>query len=140
MFKLILVLVVMGFAYHYGKTTQPAAQVAAATPADSRPSSFLVLPNHPNAPIASVVILAPEDCPEDGALRADAMAARLAKAGIPVTRSSSVGFSYKNADQAYMQSVANVLSGDVPVVIVRGRGKANPTADEVIAEYRAGEQ
>jgi hypothetical protein len=29
-----------------------------------------------------------------------------------------------------------VLSGEIPVVIVNGRAKANPTVDEVTSEYR----
>jgi len=28
------------------------------------------------------------------------------------------------------------MTGPTPIVIVHGRGKANPTLDEVLAEYR----
>jgi hypothetical protein len=31
-----------------------------------------------------------------------------------------------------------VLSGEIPIVIINGMAKANPTVDEVVAEYRHG--
>ena len=36
-----------------------------------------------------------------------------------------------------LQRVNRVMQGELPIVIVHGRGKANPTLDEVLAEYRA---
>jgi hypothetical protein len=34
--------------------------------------------------------------------------------------------------------VLSVMNGPVPVVFVNGKAKANPTPEEVVAEYRGG--
>lgn len=140
MFKLILVLVLVGFGYHHysGKTAAAKAATSGAARVTALPGGFEPMPPLSGDSGASVVIFAPEDCPEDGAQRADALAAQLTRKGIPVTRSSNANFSFSGADPATIQRVQNVMTGEIPVVFVRGRGKANPTADEVLAAYRAG--
>ena len=73
--------------------------------------------------------------PEAAARRADELAERLARDGIPVTRTHNVSFPAVNGTDE-LQRVNRVMQGELPIVIVHGRGKANPTLDEVLAEYR----
>lgn len=85
----------------------------------------------------TVLILAPVNCPSDGAKRADALSSRLRELGIPNIRSSQ--YSVSGLTQGNREGVKRafaVMNGQVPAVMLNGRGKANPTADEVAIEYR----
>ena len=85
----------------------------------------------------TVLILAPVNCPSAGAKRADALAARLSALGIPNVRTNQYAISATTRDmQSGIQHAAAVMNGDIPAVMINGRGKANPTADEVATEYR----
>jgi hypothetical protein len=55
--------------------------------------------------------------------------------GVQVARPHHVSFSVADAGEA--ERVQTVMNGELPIVIVRGRAKANPTLAEVMAEYRA---
>jgi hypothetical protein len=91
----------------------------------------------------TVIIFAPLNCPSDGAQRADALADELTSRGIPNVRSNSYGATVTNptADQeAKIQRTQDVMNAGVPAVIINGRAKANPTLDEVIAEYSGSRQ
>ncbi len=84
-----------------------------------------------------VVIFAPANCPSDAARRAEALARRLDEAGIPYTRSQDAQFStLSSQDEA--NRVMSVMNGSIPVVFVRQRARANPSPEEVVAEYRGG--
>ena len=85
----------------------------------------------------TVLILAPVNCPSDGAKRADALSSRLRELGIPNIRSSQ--YSVSSLTQGNCEGVKRafaVMNGQIPAVMLNGRGKANPTADEVAIEYR----
>ena len=85
----------------------------------------------------TVLILAPVNCPSDGAKRADALSSRLRELGIPNIRSSQ--YSVSSLTQGNREGVKRafaVMNGQIPAVMLNGRGKANPTADEVATEYR----
>jgi hypothetical protein len=57
--------------------------------------------------------------------------------GIPVRRSNHYSATINNRDQVPLLTRTNaVLTGEVPIVIVNGMAKANPTVDEVAAELR----
>lgn len=86
----------------------------------------------------SVLILAPVNCPHEGARRADALAQRLQQLGIPAVRSNHYSVARITPDNApSVNRAVEVLRTEmVPVVFVNGRAKANPTSDEVVAEYR----
>ena len=85
----------------------------------------------------SVLILAPLNCPREGARRADALTQRLHELGIPAVRSNHYSIARVTPDNApNVNRAAEVLKSNViPVVFVNGRAKANPTSDEVVAEY-----
>ena len=84
-----------------------------------------------------VVIFAPANCPSDAAQRAEALARRLDDAGIPYTRSQNANFSTLSS-QDDANRVMSVMNGPIPVVFVRNRARANPDAEDVVAEYRGG--
>ena len=70
-------------------------------------------------------------------LAAPAIDVFVQSAGIPCELKSEIGFSFDNPDDVarvnkYMANIAN------PLVLVRGWARGNPSADQVIAQYRAG--
>jgi hypothetical protein len=87
----------------------------------------------------TVLILAAQHCPSAAAKRADDLASRLTRMGIPNTRANQANFSVdqRRQDQVDLMNRTNVIgSGEIPAVFINGMAKANPTADEVAAEYR----
>jgi hypothetical protein len=89
-------------------------------------------------PRDTVLILAPINCPSDGAKRAEALAARLSGLGIPNVRRNSYSIARVTRDELPGIKHAAALrdGGEIPLVMINGKGKANPTADEVATEYR----
>jgi hypothetical protein len=86
---------------------------------------------------SGVVIFAPVDCPSDAAQRAEALAQHLSAQGVPYVRSQNANFGSLSS-QEEANRVMSVMQGGIPVVFVRTRAKANPSPDDVVAEYRAG--
>ena len=84
-----------------------------------------------------IVIFAPVNCPSDAAQRAEALARHLSAQGVPYVRSQNAEFG-NLASQDEVSKVMAVMNGPVPVVFVNGKAKANPTPEEVVAEYRGG--
>ena len=88
----------------------------------------------------TVVIFAPLNCPSDAAQRADALSEELTRSGIRNVRSSSFQVNISDPtseDKANLERTAAVMNGPIPLVIVRGRAKANPSPADVIAEFRS---
>jgi hypothetical protein len=57
--------------------------------------------------------------------------------GIPVRRSNSYSATITDPAQMPLLTRTNaVLGGEVPIVIINGMAKANPTAEEVALEFR----
>jgi hypothetical protein len=85
----------------------------------------------------SVLILAALNCPSAAAKRADTMAKQLSDMHIPNSRANNYSLAVTNREQLpLLQQTSLVLGGEIPVVIVNGMAKANPTVDEVASEYR----
>src|SRR5579862_5701506 len=96
-------------------------------------NGFVPVVTAAGAPRDTAVILAPLNCPSTQAKRADAIATELRQIGIPVSRSNS--YSARITDPAQMPLLSRtnaVLGGEVPIVIINGMAKANPTVDEVV--------
>jgi len=84
-----------------------------------------------------VIILAALNCPSAAAQRADRMARSLTALGIPNSRANHYSASITDREQLpLLQRTSVVLGGEIPVVIVNGMAKANPTVDEVASEFR----
>jgi hypothetical protein len=57
----------------------------------------------------------------------------------PNTRANHYSVSITSREQMpLLQQTSMVLGGEIPVVIVNGMAKANPTAAELASEYRRG--
>lgn len=131
--KLLLVVAVVGAAYQYWTTHQPKTGAEAVVSANG----FIALPSLAGADPKQVVVFAPENCPKEDAQRSDALAQSLVQRNIPSVRSHDVSFTSSDPDPAIGARLNSVMNGEFPIVFVNGRGKANPTLDEVIAEYGA---
>jgi hypothetical protein len=124
----------------YGKVKQrsaanpaPAAS-SAKDPGLSEAGFFLLKREEASNP--RVTIMSPPNCPSHEAQRARDLEASLQAAGVPCEMKNSIEFTFTDpADaervQQYMASVAN------PLVLVRGWAKGNPTAEDIVAQYRA---
>ena len=87
----------------------------------------------------TVVILAALNCPSAAAQRANSMAKQLSERGIPNTRANNYSVAIHSREQMpLLKQTSLVLNGEIPIVIINGMAKANPTVDEVAAEYRHG--
>ena len=84
-----------------------------------------------------VIIFSPKDCPSDAAQRAEALAQSLRSAGVEFSRSDAAEFG-DLPDAETVARIEAVMNGPVPVVFVNGKAKANPSAQEVIAELHSG--
>ena len=86
-------------------------------------------------PDQGIIIFAPQNCPSDAAQRADALAQYLSGKGIAFSRSSSAEYG-DLASREEVDQVMAVMNGPIPVVYVNGKAKANPTPQEVEAQFQ----
>jgi hypothetical protein len=135
-FKLLLLLVVAAVGYKYWNKHHAPPVISLAAQGQTSSTGFIELPSPSNASPGNVLVLAAENCPEEAAKRADALTEELRRNNIPVTRAHSTNFSFQNPDPDTMRRLDSVMRGDLPVVFINGKGKSNPTLDEVIAEYQ----
>lgn len=135
-FKTILLILLVGGGGYYYWNTRVAGKAA---PGEATANGFVSLPPLSGPGADGIIIFAPENCSSDGARRADTLAGELSFKGIPYERSSSAQFGFtENPGQAMMDRMNAVMGGEGPIVFVRGKAKANPSLEEVIAEYEAG--
>jgi hypothetical protein len=135
--KLLLILGVAGALVHFWNERDAKS---APKLADVSPNGFIALPAATNLNTNRVIVLAAENCPKEDARRADNLAEELGRRNIPYTRAHSANFDVPNPDPAILRRLDSVMKGALPIVFVNGRAKANPTLDEVLAEYRASYQ
>lgn len=99
---------------------------------------FEAIPLPDGVSARGVVIFTPQNCPSEAAQRARRLMAQLTSERIPYRETSSADFSsLTSQDEA--NRVTAVMNGPIPVVYVNGRAKANPTPEQVVAEYRRGQ-
>jgi len=122
-------------AWHKHLDRVEAASLAAIT--DER--GFLELAPPTGFSTNQVLIVAAQNCPREGAVRADKLAREMAEQGIPYVRSSSIAFTPPDpADiDRFVERHNKVMNSEVPIVFVNGKVKSNPSLDEVIAEYQS---
>src|SRR5512135_2004402 len=89
--KTVIVLIVLALAaagYKYwARDAERAAPLAATSP-----RGFVAMPAVQGAGVRAVLVVAAEDCPEEDSRRADDLADRLDRMGIPVKRVHEVDF------------------------------------------------
>jgi hypothetical protein len=100
-------------------------------------SGFATLPAVRGQSPAAVLVVAAEDCALEDAQCADRLADDLSRNGVRVVRVHHVGFDLAGGDSGDTERINAVMTGTLPIVFVRGRAKANPTLDEVLAEFRS---
>lgn len=132
--KFLLVLVLAMVGYHWWHkhrdlfVTDETAQVAGGT-------GFVAMPQPIGTSLGTVLIFAPRNCPSAAAQRARELSRELAAHDIPHALLDEANFDLDSPEQ--VASVKRVMEGTVPIVFVHGRGKANPSLDDVLAEYAA---
>lgn len=94
---------------------------------------FVSLPKPTNLDTDTVIIFAAKNCTKEAARRAEQLASELNQRNIPYTRANAASFA--NYDPALKKRLDSVMRGPLPIVFVDGRGKANPTLNEVVSEY-----
>jgi hypothetical protein len=126
--------IVVAFNWWKGKDIE---RVTAAV-SEPSPNGFIPVLMPDGARPDAVMIFAPENCPSDAAQRAEDLDQELKRAGIPTIRSASFRLTVDNPtseQRAAVERATAVVNGAIPAVFINGMGKANPSADEVIAEY-----
>jgi hypothetical protein len=132
---LLIAAAVLGLSVHlYHGHQRAALQREMGALADENGFVPVQMPN--GLPRGMVVILAPVNCPSAGAKRADDLAGRLRALGIPAVRANQYRAEVRRDNRDSLERAAAVLQGDVPAVFFNGKGKSNPTAEEVVDEYR----
>jgi hypothetical protein len=116
------------------------SQHRAGTAAGPSANGFVPVEMPGGASRNAVLVLAPRNCPSEQAQRTEALVQALAARGIPVTRSASMSFDVANPTPeqvAGIKRAVEVFKRGAPAVFVNGMAMSNPSADQVIAEYRA---
>ena len=130
--KLLLLLLAALFAFQYWS-----AQQSTTAPAVVSANGFIKMPPMSDGDLQQVVVFAPEDCPPEKAQQADELARQLASRNIPTIRTHAVSFTSSDPNPQVGVRLDSVLKGELPIVFVNGRGKANPTIEQIIAEFGA---
>lgn len=131
--KLLLVLAIVGAGYHFYEKRHEddwlkTAKVSA--------NGFMELPAPSNLDMDGVIVFAALNCTKEAAQRADEMADALKRRNIPTKRAQSINFQFSEDPGPHVvKRINSVLKGELPIVFVNGKGKANPTLDEVLSEY-----
>jgi hypothetical protein len=134
--KLILAASVVGGGVHVWHVHEQAVALRSLQ-ASGDTYGFVPVLTAGGAPQNTAIILAALNCPSAQAKRADALAAKLDELGIPNTRANNYSVTNVTREQApLIKQTSAVLGGEIPVVIINGRAKANPSLDDVVAEYR----
>ena len=103
------------------------------------PNGFLPVPMPQGALHNTVLVFAPLNCPREGAQRANTLAQKLTDLGIPNVKTdhyASQAFESDPEIEAGFKRLNAVMTGEIPIVLINGMGKANPTAEEVAGEFR----
>jgi hypothetical protein len=90
-----------------------------------------------------VLILAALNCGKEPARRADALARALEEREVPHQRINRVSFNFSGESKEDLEAesarLEAVMKGPLPIVFVSGKAKANPTLEEVLAEFEGAE-
>lgn len=102
------------------------------------PAGFIPVPMPDGAAPNTVLVFAPANCPREGAQRARALVQSLAEHGVSSVLTdhyAAQAFAPTPEAKASFERLNVVMTGDLPIVLVNGMGKANPTLEEVLSEF-----
>lgn len=136
--KLLVVLAIAAGGYSYWRQQQQPQILAESTEAAASANGFVALPPVQGQSPNAVLVFAAENCPHDDAQRSDRLAEDLSRNGLPVLRTHHIGFT--SADPGAFERTNAIMNGRLPIVFVRGRAKANPALNEVLAEFKSSSQ
>ena len=131
--RLLIIVALIGGGVHLWRKHQEAQAFAAVT----SPNGFLPVLMPDGAVPNKVLVFAPLNCPREGAQRARALSQDLTNRGISnalTDRYSLAAVSPGPDTAAAVKRTSAVMSGELPIVLVNGMGKANPSTAEVVAE------
>jgi hypothetical protein len=138
-FKILVIAAICVGLFSYYERQQDAKTLAEASEAASRMvgsnTGFVTLPPASGHDSAAVVVVAPAGCPLPDAKRADELAQTLTRAGVRVQQTNAINMS--GFDPGEADRINSVLSGQIPIVFVGRRAKANPSLQEVLVEAKA---
>ncbi|HEX2583777.1 MAG TPA: hypothetical protein VHL14_01505, partial [Steroidobacteraceae bacterium] len=129
---LIVVLCAAYGGYHYWQQHQTAKQLQALT----NTNGFVEVPTPDSQDVKIVYVVAAENCPHEEAQRADRLFESLPRENVSVQRTHNVSFSSLK-DQSEADRINTIMNGELPIVFVHGRAKANPSLDEVMSEVKS---
>jgi hypothetical protein len=104
-----------------------------ASPGSAGP--WLEVPGPAGADPKRVLIVAAPNCPRAESQRALALARELAAQEIPSAQTGTVSFAITS--DLHAKRLEQLMSAGAPIVFINGKAKSNPSAAEVIAEFRA---
>lgn len=137
--KVLLVIAALWAAYNFWSDWSAPSYAEVVEEVGSDNGFVPILP--PNgAKTDMVYVMAPKNCPSDAAQRARQLAAGLESRGIPVERSDHFRAAVSNPtaeERDALKRTQAVLNGAIPMVVVNGVASANPSVDQVEAEYRS---
>jgi hypothetical protein len=136
--RALLLICIAGAGYSYWKHHQETPGQVEAEAIVSE-AGFAAMPPADGLRPRVVYVFAAQNCPREGAQRADRLAAALSRNGIPVQRTEHVHFSFASPpDAATMARLNRIMNGPLPIVLIDGRAKSNPSLEEVTAEFNGG--
>jgi hypothetical protein len=109
-----------------------------APPAEESVNGFIEVVMPDGAKDDTVLIFAPPNCPRESAQRARELHEFLVGKEIPATMTNRYSLRFTDDSEAFkakLQRTAGVMEGDIPIVLINGWGKSNPTPTQVAAEY-----
>lgn len=130
--KILALIAIAGLSYDLWQKHEAEKDLAENTSANG----FVAIPMPSDVSDREVLVIAAENCPKEDSRRADELAGQLSRLDIPVSRTHSVNFTFSNPDSRVIGRVNKVMRGKLPIVFIHGKAKANPTLEEVVAEYR----
>ncbi|PTU30083.1 hypothetical protein [Stenotrophobium rhamnosiphilum] len=133
--RVLLVLGLIGLGARWWTEYREERALAAVT----SPNGFLPVPMPADTPQNTVLIFAPLNCPREHAQRARELAKKLTELGIQNIQTShypSVAFQPTEEKLASFKRLNVVMTGEIPIALVNGMGKANPSLDELVSEYK----
>lgn len=123
-----VLLALVGIVMNPGSATRStAAKVATET-------GFVSVPL-PEGAVANEVLIVGPTCSRPQGARTRALVSSLAQLKIPYRQTTSISLSSGDV-LGNMLQLNQLMAGDAPIVFVNGKGKANPSLNEVVTEYR----
>jgi len=127
--KIIIFLVALGYGAQYVRDHYMDSD------SDTKsPNGFMPVPSVDGLTGAAVIIVTAPGSPDEVVARGNKLAFALLEKGIPVLRAERVNFA-SGGNSVAAATAMLTLSGEPPLVLVRGRAKPNPTLDEVVREF-----